>query len=300
MDTIDFGDILMEYNRKSKEDKKVDELKMDVKRLKRKRDAMAERNNTIRNDINSGIVNEPSHYKLPLGVTVTDPTSDTIDANQALTDVTFMLETAKTKQKLHCHAISTGITAWKSQNTNDPEITFNFDPCVMGLFHGPYTLRMIPVNGRMFLRGHTLPHAVPTKELYNKLLAKSSASYQSTKLAPFLNELMRFTRAFISRQIQFQELREKFQNDLREFQSVNHCTAVSFILDLRDEGDEEGSHVTATILLNYEKDAERPKPGSLKVTLVGQEMTQDDRNAFDDQCAVFYTHRLADAVVEAF
>ena len=101
---------------------------------------------------------------------------------------------------------------------------------------------------------------------------------------------MRYTRSYLSRQQQFRDLKENFQDDLREFQTVcfwlilhcvavclvccitlimfqlNHHTSVSFILDLRDEGSE--GHVTATIALNYDRDGERPRPGSLKVRTI--------------------------------
>jgi len=285
----------MQYNKKKKEEKSLEDLKKNVKLLKRKRDALEERENRLRDDINSGSVREASSYRLPLSVTETDPSSRPASP---LVDVRFLLETARSKQNLQCHAITTGITAWKSENSSDPEVRFTFDPCVMGTFHGPYTLRMKPLRGRMFMRGHTLPHSVPTKELFDKFLDKMENSYQSTQLAPFLDEVMRYTRSYLSRQQQFRDLKVNFQDDLREFQTLNHHTSVSFILDLRDEGSE--GHVTATIALHYDRDGERPRPGSLKVSLTGQEMTQDDRDAFDEQCAVFYTHRLSEAVHAAF
>jgi len=294
---MDCGEILMMYNKKSREKKNLEDLKKNVKLLKRKKDALEERENRLREDINSGSVGEARGYSLPLSVTETDPSSPKL-TQPPLVDVTYLMETAKNKQKLQCHAITTGVTAWKSENESDQEIRFTFDPCVMGTFYGPYTLRMKPLKGRMFLRGHTLPHSVPVKDLYSKFFERSQESYQSTQLAPFLEEVMRYTRAYLSRQHQFQELRVNFRDDLREFQSVSHHTAVSFILDLKDEG--SSGHVTATIAINYDRDGERPRPGSLKVSLAGQEMTQDDRDAFDDQCAVFYTHRLSEAVYTAF
>ena len=51
---MDCGEILMQYNKKKKEEKSLEDLKKNVKLLKRKRDALEERENRLRVDINSG------------------------------------------------------------------------------------------------------------------------------------------------------------------------------------------------------------------------------------------------------
>lgn len=291
---MDFGDILMNFHNKSEDERNRDKLKKEIKQLKRKNEAMSAREQKLRHDINSDNVGSASSYALPRTVAASDP----LDASQGtVADVQYLLAANKTKLQLQCHAMATGITAWKS--TDDPEITFTFDPCIMGTFYGPYNLRMKPVKGRIYLRGHSLPSAVPVTDLYSEYFeVQESSKNSSDNLNLFLDSVMKFLRAFLSRQAQFQELKDKFRDDVREFKSVNHCTAVQFFLDLRDEGQEEA--ITANIALNYEKDGERPKPESLRVTLMGHQLTQEDRDAFNEQCTVFYTHRLAQAVVEAF
>ena len=64
----DFGDILMEFDAKNKKEKEFEELKQGVKTLKRRRDAMLERETKIREDLNSGVVGNSSNYRLPLAV----------------------------------------------------------------------------------------------------------------------------------------------------------------------------------------------------------------------------------------
>merc|ERR1719319_1870107 len=65
--------------------------------------------------------------------------------------------------------MSTGITAWQSEDV----ITFTFDPCILGTFYGPYKVRMKAAKdkqtnkGRIYLRGHDLPPAVPVTDLFN-------------------------------------------------------------------------------------------------------------------------------------
>ena len=64
----DFGDILMDFDAKSNKEKNLEKLKQDVKSLKRKRDAMMDREVKIRNDLNSGTIQSAANYRLPLSV----------------------------------------------------------------------------------------------------------------------------------------------------------------------------------------------------------------------------------------
>ena len=64
----DFGDVLMEFEASNRKERNFEKLKQDVKYLKRKRDAMVERENKIREDLNSGNVGNSSKYRLPLSV----------------------------------------------------------------------------------------------------------------------------------------------------------------------------------------------------------------------------------------
>ena len=56
-----------------------------------------------------------------------------------------------------------------------------------------------------------------------------------------------------------------------------------------------------SIFLNYSPDGERPLLGSLKVKVETEgEEELDHTEALVDQCQAFYTHRLKEAIIEAF
>ena len=64
----DFGDVFMEFEAGSRKEKDFDKLKQEVKYMKRKRDAMVDREQKIRDDVNAGTVGNTSKYRLPLSV----------------------------------------------------------------------------------------------------------------------------------------------------------------------------------------------------------------------------------------
>ena len=50
----------------------------------------------------------------------------------------------------------------------------------------------------------------------------------------------------------------------------------------------------------YERDGERPKQGTLKVSFDPPQIDEEDREAVNEQCLVFYNMNLTEAVIEAF
>jgi hypothetical protein len=50
----------------------------------------------------------------------------------------------------------------------------------------------------------------------------------------------------------------------------------------------------------YDRDGERPKPETLKVSFDPPQITEEDRQAVNEQCMVFYNMNLTEAVIEAF
>jgi len=288
----DFGDILMDFDAKSKKEKNLDKLKQDVKSLKRKRDAMQEREIKIRNDINSGTVQNAATYRLPLSVLPPQNLSQR-QVVPSEVEVQRLKNIARTKQKLQVHALCHGVTSLRG--TKD-EIKFIFDPYVGGKPFGPYVLRMKFTRNQAVLRGHTLPHAVPTRSLYSEYFEDTED--HSDQLDPFIRSVAKHLRAFLSRKQQCDQLRERFSEDIREFQAANHCTAVSFSLCLKDEDSRE--QITVSIAMIYDRDGERPKLDTLKVNIDPPQITEEDREAVNEQCMVFYSMKLTEAVIDAF
>lgn len=287
----DFGDILMDFDAKSKKEKNFETLKQDVKSLKRKRDALLEREVKIRNDLNSGTVQNATNYRLPLSVLPVQNLSQK-QVHPSEVEVARLKTIAKTKLKLQAHAICSGVTSFRDKD----ETKFIFDPYVGGKPFGPYVLRMKFTRQRAVLRGHTLPHAVPTRSLYAEYFEE--ADDHSQQLAPFIKIVSAHLRAFLSRKHQCDQLRKRFAEDIREFQAANHCTAVSFSLCLKDEDSEE--QILVSIAMIYERDEERPKQGTLKVSFDPPQIDEEDREAVNEQCLVFYNMNLTEAVIEAF
>ena len=62
----EMGDLMMALHRKKKQGAKAEELKNDVKLLKRRHDATLAREKKMRDDINSGKVESSTAYRLPL------------------------------------------------------------------------------------------------------------------------------------------------------------------------------------------------------------------------------------------
>jgi len=288
----DFGDVLMEFEAGSRKEKDFDKLKQEVKYMKRKRDAMVDREQKIRDDVNAGTVGNTSKYRLPLSVLP----APNVSQNQVLfseLDITRMRRIAQTKRKLQVHAMCSGVTSFKSKD----ETKFTFDPYIRGKPFGPFVLRIkFTRNKKAVLRGHTLPHAVPTRSLYDEYF--EDVDDHSQQLAPFIKTVSRHLRAFLSRKDQCDRLRQRFAEDITEFQAANHCTAVSFTLGLKDEDSQE--HIRVTISMIYDKEEERPKMGSLKLKFEPEELAEEDEKAVQEQIGAFYKMELSDAVTEAF
>merc|ERR1719430_3115720 len=246
------------------------------------RDAMLERELKIREDVNAGNVGNTSKYRLPLSVLP----APNVSQNQVLSeqDVIRMRRIAQTKRKLQVHAMCNGVTSFKSKD----ETKFTFDP---------YVLRIkFTRQKKAVLRGHTLPHAVPTRSLYDEYF--EDVDDHSQQLAPFIKTVSKHLRAFLSRKDQCDRLRQTFAEDITEFQAANHCTAVSFTLCLKDEDSQE--HIRVTISMIYDREEERPKMGSLKLKFEPEELAEEDEKEVQEQISAFYKMDLADAVSEAF
>jgi hypothetical protein len=287
----DFGDILMEFDAKNKKEKEFEELKQGVKTLKRRRDAMLERETKIREDLNSGVVGNSSNYRLPLAVLPAPNHSKSQEPPSDL-DIARLRRVAQMKRKLQAHAICNGVTSFKDKD----ETKFIFDPYIGGKPFGPYVLRMMFSRQKAVLRGHTLPHSVPTRSLYAEYFEDEDD--HGKQLPPFIQAIARHLRAFLSRKQQCDQLRNRFSEDIVEFHAVNHCTAVSFTLCLKDESSREQINISLSML--YDREEERPKFGSLKLEFEPKNVDEEDQREVEKQIGAFYKMNLVEAVLEAF
>ena len=94
----EMGDLMMALHRKKKQEAKAEEMKNEVKLLKRRHDATLERERKLRDDINSGDLKPSSAYRLPLS-TLPSPSNalNSQNATLALEDLGVLRETALAK-----------------------------------------------------------------------------------------------------------------------------------------------------------------------------------------------------------
>ena len=91
----EMGDLMMALHRKKKQEAKAEELKNDVKLLKRRHDATLAREKKMRDDINSGKVESSTAYRLPLS-TLPSP-SNSRAPTIAMEDLGVLRRTSLTK-----------------------------------------------------------------------------------------------------------------------------------------------------------------------------------------------------------
>ena len=74
----EMGDLMMALSRKKKQEAKAEELKNEVKLLKRRHDATLDRERKLKEDINSGELKPATAYRLPLSAL--PPTSNSLNS----------------------------------------------------------------------------------------------------------------------------------------------------------------------------------------------------------------------------
>ena len=94
----EMGDLMMALYRKKKQEAKAEEMKNEVKLLKRRHDATLERERKLRDDINSGDLKPSSAYRLPLSTLPSPPNAlNSQNAALSLEDLGVLRETALAK-----------------------------------------------------------------------------------------------------------------------------------------------------------------------------------------------------------
>ena len=128
--------VLLEFDANLQKDRDIEKVKKDVKLLKRKRQALQERENKVTGDINTGQVAEARTYRLPLSVL----SQAQSHRGQVLSQpqVQRLRSVAGLKQRLAASAICTGVTCVREAE----ESKYMFDPYIGGKPHGPYVLRL--------------------------------------------------------------------------------------------------------------------------------------------------------------
>ena len=133
--------VLLEFDANLQKDRDIEKIKKDVKLLKRKRQALQERENKVTGDINTGQVAEARTYRLPLSVL----SQAQGHRGQVLSQpqVQRLRSVAGLKQRLAASAICTGVTCVREAE----ESKYMFDPDIGGKPHGPYVLKLKYTRG---------------------------------------------------------------------------------------------------------------------------------------------------------
>jgi len=286
----------LEYGEKQEKEKELEQAKKEIRVMKRKRKALMEREERITEAINSGNMEKDLDTRLPLSVISSDSAQRQSQKNIqkfSQEDVARLQRLAKLKLKLKATAMCLGITCIRDE-TND-EVKYMFDPYIEGKPYGPYCLRVRYSRG-ILLRGHSLPNAVPVNQLFEKHIQIDDQREQAAKMESFLNDLSRHLRAFLSRQKQLDDLRKTYNDDLKNCNALNHCTAISFTLCIDDES---GDNMSCSISMLYNKHQERPKPGSVRI-LFDPVLEDEVQERYDELAQIFYKKSLCDAVEELF
>lgn len=285
----DFGDVLMAMHEKKENQKKAKELKNEVKLLKRRHRAGLKRNADIIEDINADTVRPSSCYRLPLSVLPETPNIPEDTPVLVSEELSRLRDIGLTKQRLEGHALTHGVTCW--EDTNGQQV-LTFDPYVRGRHFGPYELRLKIVNGKIIIKGHSLPHSVPTQELYRQELAKEGHTGAAV-VRPLALTLAKHLRAGLSRQMQVDELKDVFKNELKDLSFINHGTSLNFSLDVSDVDTNSCLQLVFTLL--YDRDGERPRTVSCNF-----KNSESADAELDKQCSVFYSLSLTEAVHSMF
>jgi len=278
------AEILWDLNQKRKRKAAEDDQRRRLIKLKQKKTRLEATETILVDEINSGQVNFESEKEVA-------------DGNSEISDdqVKRVFSRMKTKQKLEGLAYMSGITCWREEQQ---VMHYTFDPFIRGYPKGPYSLRMVPSKGRLALLRHTIPEGVPLTMLYEEYFENTKdPTKDSAKILPdFLKTVFRYLRAYLSRVDQVKELNEfDLGDNVSDVQHTEHYTSMKLVLSVQEKESDHGG-LQATISVSYEEDGERPIPGSLKV-----DTNMDvDVQALEEQCYVFYTRRLKDAIIEAF
>ena len=149
---------LLVLHDKIKKENDVKKVKEEVRTLKRKRQALIDQENKMRDDINRGELGAPSSYRLPLSVN--SNSSNKGDAGTSLTyeEIRRLKQTANTKQKLKGVAMCYGVTSHRDEEGGVTK--FMFDPYIAGKPYGPFNVciqfsRSLFINTRVVSICHT-------------------------------------------------------------------------------------------------------------------------------------------------
>jgi len=165
---------------------------------------------------------------------------------------------------------------------------------------------------------------IPIQELEEKYLRKKSrltnegTSQAETELDLFVRSVSDHLSAYISRMDQVQELLPKdgstkadcgevfnsqYSRDIRNVKFILKLVDSSGTSDSGNEADEKEDDLLLRISLEYAGDGRRPKQGCVKIKLDGSQKerySDEDFEALEKQCEVFYTKTIAGAIKAAF
>lgn len=132
---------LLEFdeNQKNKED--VDKVKHEVRMLKRKHEALKEREARLVRDIDQGELGDAAQYRLPLSLVSANAAAAQPSVPRfSAEDVARMRAVASLKAKLQAAAICHGVTCVRDEASDESK--YMFDPYIGGKPYGPYVVRI--------------------------------------------------------------------------------------------------------------------------------------------------------------
>lgn len=277
----------MGLHRKKEEERKGAELKNEVKLLKRRHDANIKRDDQIRADINSGTRAPAASYRLPLSALPPAPQARAKAPGPE--HLASLRAGGFAKQQLLGHALAHGVTCWPGEAG---EQVVNFDPFVAGRHHGPYELRLKVVEERLVVKGHSLPHEVPLREV-QQAVTEQEKGRGVDLVRPLVLAVGQHLRAVLSRQGQIQEMKDKYPEEVQRVVSGNGGTSLSVFLTLEVEG--EAARQELRVDLTYDRAGEWPR--TVAVQAEGEEEEQRD---WIRRCRAFTRLPLAAALAKAF
>jgi len=298
-------DMLLDFDAKIRKEERIEELKSEVIKLKKKRDVLRAHEQRLSEDINSGTVEANlKSYHLPAAAALNIEQSN---QPQPLTDT--QLETAKligiVKQKVSGLVTVSGVSVWGGEAGGE-DTTIVLDTYVMGKHRGPHTLRLRFSPGRVVFRGHTMPHPVQVRDMFMEHMGSQetrglSDAQLAERFRDFVSVLSKRLRSYLSREAQVTELRKGLGRDLTHLSTSANITQLKFSMLLQEEGDDSSTPVSqslqVTFSMLYHRDGERPKPDSVEVKFNNE---VEELEQILEQCEVFYTKTLIMAIRDVF
>lgn len=315
--TKDSGEILLNFFRGFREEKKNEQLQEELTRLTILKNKMAKRKKLLEEEIE----NPKSEMRL---------LSDINKESQLKVDSSaskrFDIEEFLESQKMDVFKYALGVHILER---NTSLITFVFSPSYKGKQWSGlnYSVTLNKKTSSLTLDKATLPAVSKvsldpqsydfkqlrqTKRYFDKsgltmvIPLQELADETLPKVDLFIKKTKRYLDAYISRFQQMQTLFDMLERkEINNMESNEDLTHIKFatVIGTNSEDSDEDEEIHLHLTLYYHHGDHRPIPQSMEMKLSGRGKNNLDDDAFQDlkeQCKVFYTHSIPDAMKEAF